>query len=257
MKKSNAKILSLIILSSLLAVIVILSITLNEEDQKTFSKINLSGNILCSSNDYLKFLHLNNPDDYSALTPKIVRDRFQKHPYIETVTVNQEDNELNIKIKEKIIDAALLYIDSQYLITNKSQVIPFLSGTYELKCPLISNPKIEKKLKVLASCKKQNDIVAALKIITTIQNSNPQIIPSISEIDLREGKDILLTLEGKDFPIIIGRSNLVSKSFLLSNSWDYLTNSSLNDVINHIDLRYKDMMVFGFKDSLIERGNKI
>lgn len=255
MKNSENKILGLIILIILLSVIIILSLILKSEEQKNFLKIKLSGNVLCSSEAYLKFLHLNNPEEYSYLTPKIVRDRFQKHPYIESIKVYQDNSELNIKITEKIIDAILLYNDSEYLITNKNQVIPFLSDTYELKCPLINNPKIESKFKVMSSCKKHKDIISALKIISTVKNVYPEMIPIISEIDLREGKDILLTVEGKDFPIILGRNNLVTKSFLMCNAWDYVNNAELNEVVNHIDLRYKDMMVFGFKDSLIEEGS--
>jgi cell division septal protein FtsQ len=258
MKNSKTKILSFVILSAMVIVLTMLSLILEEKKDVAFSAIKLEGNQLCSKSDYLEFLHLNSADEFPYLNAHIVRDRFQKHPYIDGVTVIQNKNVLDITIKEKGIDAILVSEDTQYLITDKMQVIPFLPKTYQLNIPVISNPKFVKKLKVMSSCKKQKDIIDALKIIATVKAANPEFLSSVSEIDLRNGKDIVLLMEGKNYPVIIGRGNLVKKSYCLSSSSVFLNNNSLNKIINHIDLRYNDMLVFGFKDSLIEaKDNKI
>jgi len=258
MKNSKTKILSFVILIGLVMILSAITLFFDEKKGEVFTTIKLDGNQLYSKSDYLEFLRLNSPEEFPYLNAGIIRDRFQKHPYIAGVTVLQSNNVLNVTIKEKPIEAILFSDDTQYLITNELQVIPFLPKTYHLDNPVIVNAKFRNKLRIMSSCKKQKDIIAALKIIYTIKNANPEFLASVSEIDLRHGKDIVISLEGKDYPVILGRGNLVKKSFCLANSGNYLNNHSLNKIINHIDLRFDDMMVFGFNDSLIEAmGNKL
>lgn len=258
MKKDRKKILSLVLLIVLLAGLFVLSISINSNEVKPFQKIRISGNILFSANDYLKYLKLDNNKEYSLLNPKIVRDRFQKHPYINHLEVSQSGDELEIKIVEKNINAILVIDSLQLLVTEDCQLIPYLENTSSLDCPLIVNPKIEKKVTIMKSCLNQKDLIDALKIIDVIKNSNEKLLSLMSEIDLRDGKDIIITLEGSNYPIIIGRKKIIDKSFYLSNSFDYLTNKSLNGLINYVDLRFNNMLVFGFNDSLlVSRENKI
>jgi len=250
MKSEQGKIMSLIILVSFLLVLAGLSMFVNQEDTKPFSKISLQGNLLCRTSEYLRFLKLDNKNDFATINSKIVRDRFQKHPYVDYVKIDQSGEVLEVEITEKSFDAIVMVDSSQYLITDDCKIIPYLLNTEAVDCPLIINPKLDSEIKVLKPCLRQKDIVAALKIIDVIKNTNKNLFPLVSEIDLRKGKDILITIDNNDYPIIIGRSNLIDKTFYLCNSLAYLTNGSLNKMINYVDMRFNEISVFGINDSL-------
>lgn len=258
MKSNSKKIFSLILLIGVVLILAWLSLFLKSEGERPFEKILIRGNILLSTSEYLRFLHLDNKDSYTFLNSKIVRDRFQKHPYVDFVQVEQFGNELKVEIGEKEISAILALDSLQLLVTENSQLVPYLDNTKAVNCPLILNPKLNNEINVMKSCLNQADIVDALKIVDVIKSNNEKFYSSISEIDLRNGKDILVTIEGMDYPIIIGRKNLVKKAFYLSSSLEYLINKPLSRLIKYVDFRFNNLAVFGFNDSLfVSKENRI
>ena len=77
----------------------------------------------------------------------------------------------------------------------------------------------------------------------------------LSEINLREGRDILVQFSNMDYPIIIGRGSEVRKIVTFNTLWEYLRGNQINSLINYVDLRYADHIFLGFTETNVsDRG---
>ena len=100
--------------------------------------------------------------------------------------------------------------------------------------------------------------IGAIPIIVSNKISFAELIDYIKEVNC----DFILT----DVPMVFSladkvislqesffgfvESNLIDKTFYLCNSLAYLTNGSLNKMINYVDMRFNEISVFGINDSL-------
>ena len=99
---------------------------------------------------------------------------------------------------------------------------------------------------------KNIDIITSFKIISTLKYVSPELHDLLSEIDLRNGKDIMLTFSSLPYPIVIGRGNEIRKTLYFSTLWNYLKGNELNSLMNYVDLRYDNHVYLG----LMEQGEE-
>ena len=100
---------------------------------------------------------------YEDLTLPVIKDRIEKHPYVEYADVEFENKNLvSIEIVEKKIKAVLLDGSEPHFITEDLQVLPYYENTKYVDYPVISNLKEKDKIKSLEILKNE-DTEAALK----------------------------------------------------------------------------------------------
>ncbi|MCK5088179.1 MAG: FtsQ-type POTRA domain-containing protein, partial [Melioribacteraceae bacterium] len=58
---------------------------MDEKEQTKINLIEIEGNIHLPKDQYYKFANLEDYSGYLNLTPAIVKDRLEKHPYIERI----------------------------------------------------------------------------------------------------------------------------------------------------------------------------
>ncbi|MFA8343473.1 MAG: cell division protein FtsQ/DivIB, partial [Rhodothermaceae bacterium] len=111
--------------------------------------------------------------------------------------------------------------------------------------PIILNPFMEDELKLFNFVGKNEDIRTAFKMIYAMKLINPELLDNISEIDLREGRDIVVTLIDSSYPVIIGRENEVTKIAYLNRIWKFLKDEDSDGVLEYIDFRYDTNVYLG------------
>lgn len=249
--KNKYKISSIIIFAVMIAGIAYLTIAGDSSDIKVqITGISLSGGRYLNNAEYLKFAHLDNKEQFKNLSLNIVRDRISKHPYISKVNITfSQEGKIHIKIKEKIINALLLDNQKKYFLTNKFQVLPLLPNTLETNYPLIMNLKGNVKIKPLNSLYKNEEIKTCYKMILAMKAVDKDLLDKLSEIDLREGQDILFNMSNIDYPVIIGRGNEINKVVYLSKIWQHIKNNRISNIIEYIDLRFNENIYIGLSDS--------
>ena len=241
----KVKISSIFFLLTVIVVLAIASITLDNKEQNSIKIIELDGNIHLPKDEYYRFANLEDETLYETLTPAIVKDRLEKHPYVQQVDAIIIENRLAINIKEKNFEALVMHGDQECFVTEENIKIPKLPLSEKIDYPIISNPLYDNKLDEFKSVLSNSDIVTGLKIISTLKLINPDLYENLSEIDLRKGGDIVLQFSQFNFPIVIGRNNEIDKIMYLEQLVQSLDNELLLNGLDYIDLRYSEHIYLG------------
>ena len=251
------KILNTIFLLTMVGMISYLSISLNKGKDYYIELISLDGNFHLSKEQYLEYANLLDKSNYDKLTLQIIKDRIEKHPYVEKADVRYAGNStVTIKITEKNFDSILMSKDRQYILTDKLQLLPFMMKTKEIDYPVITETGIDDSVQILTSLKKNIDVLTASKILTGVKFLNPELHNGLSSVDMRNGGDIVLSFSFLDYPVVIGRGNEIKKIIYFNSLWTYLKGKQINNFMNYIDLRYSGHVYFGLNNDSLHVGAK-
>ncbi len=215
-------------------------------DEKIES-VKIEGNYMLEQNDYLAFVKLKNIRDYKNLTLSVIKDRFQKHPYVERADVKFEDkNNVKVYLAEKKIAALIVEDLETYFLSGTREIFPVLSHTKFIELPVITNSSIfMKKSKNI-----YGEIIQAIKIINAAELTNPKLLKDLSEINLRNGGDVILTFNGIRPPVIFGRNEEARKMvYLEAITENGFQKEQLNYSGNYLDLRFINQIFIGKADN--------
>ncbi|MEI7812010.1 MAG: FtsQ-type POTRA domain-containing protein [Ignavibacteria bacterium] len=247
----------LIFIALLLGVVYI--ILFSKIEKKMIEKIEISGNYFLSKEEYFNFTKLNKNINYKFLSPSIIRDRFEKHPYVLRANVKYVDeNSIQINLTERKFQAILLVDSLQFLITEQFMVVPFFLFTKNMVLPVIENPLLTKKIRCF-DIVRTPETKAAFRIIDASKIISTDIYSNLTDIDLRQGKDIVLRFRGYDFQVIFGRNGEVEKLMSFEKVWNHIHNQKENpgQFINYVDLRYEKLIYVGMDSQVSEvKGTK-
>ncbi|HED07217.1 MAG TPA: hypothetical protein ENI57_03775 [Ignavibacteria bacterium] len=247
MYENKKKIFS-VILFTFLSLAIILLILFNPQ-KKTGGNIKvmeITGNKLMSSKEYEKFIRNNGTKPAQTFNLSILKDRVLKHPYVENADIEfLGDGKAQVNIREKKITAILLSKGEPLFLTNQSEVLPILSNSRFSSIPIISNPKNINDVKP-GTIIKSNELSDALRIIDAIRYTDRKMLLNLSEINLRNGGDIILTFSGIKPPVIFGRGATARKIIYLEMLWPgLLKGEMLVNNSSYIDLRFADNIYVG------------
>jgi hypothetical protein len=98
------------------------------------------------------------------------------------------------------------------------------------------------------------DLVQAFRIIEAINLSNKKLLRNLTEINLRNGGDIILGFSGINAPVLFGRGSEAEKILSLDLLWNSIPAANLAEETNYIDLRFSNKIYLGsiHKAGLIE-----
>ena len=197
--KSFGKILSAIFLVVTLGLVIYLSVNLKSGHGYRIQIIAMEGNVHLTKDQYLSYANLLDISNYAGLSLQVIKDRIEKHPYVERADVRYDgNNQVSIRITEKSFTAILLEGDNQFMLTDRLQVLPVFDQTKKVDYPIISNPVLNGNIQPLSWMKNNTDVVTAAKIILSVKLLNPELYDSLSSIDFENGGDIILLLSSVD-----------------------------------------------------------
>ena len=205
--------------------------------KKNINKIELSGNKFLIVNDYLKQTKLSDLKNYNDIPLSVIEDRLEKHPYISRADVELKGNKILAYVTERKMIAIIIKKTDLYFVSDNFEILPLMPKTKLIDLPVISNPANNDDIKPFTYIK-NNGLLDALKIIESIKLTDQAILNHLSEINLRNGGDIILTFSGYPVPVIFGRGDEVRKMIYLESLWE---NKDLNNMIrnsSYIDLRF-------------------
>ena len=128
------KIFNAIFLLLMAGAIVYLSFALNKGKDYKVGLIEIEGNDHLSAEQYMEYANLANKANYGKLTLQVIKDRIEKHPYVAHADVRYDGNgKVSVKIKEKSFESILMNNDTQFILTDKLQVLPYIPGYIEYR----------------------------------------------------------------------------------------------------------------------------
>jgi cell division septal protein FtsQ len=234
--KAGSKILGIFFFIVLVSSLFYLILIPKKIIKKNINKIELSGNKFLVEDDYLKQTKLSG-DDYNNLSLAFVKDRLEKHPYISKADVELKGNKILAFVTERKMVAIIIRKTDIYFVSDNFEILPLVPKTKLIDLPVISNPGNDNDIKPFTYIK-NNSLSDALKIIETIRLTDQPMLSHLSEINLRNGGDIILTFSGYPVPIIFGRDEEARKMVYIESLWE---NRELNNMIknsSYIDLRF-------------------
>ena len=89
------------------------------------------------------------------------------------------------------------------------------------------------------------DILKGFKIIFSLKFVNSALFDRLSEIDFRNGGDILLSFSGMNYAVVLGRANEVRKIIYFNALWNSISEYNLDNIIDYVDLRYYGHIYLG------------
>lgn len=252
--KTKQKIVGILFMLLLLSALGYISLFRSAEIKNKVEIINIEGNEYLTREQYLDYARLNKVSDYKLLSLAVIKDRLEKHPFVDNADVKfKNKNEVLVILKEKKFEAIVLSGSEEYLISERFEIIP-VSLFKSMDLPVIVNPQLIKKIKKFAVLK-TDDLISAFKMIETAKLINKDLYSGLAEINMRDGKDIVLTFSGFEFPVVIGRGNEVNKMLYFNEVWKKLNHLQISDLpIEYVDLRFDKLINIGLKDSLAGSG---
>jgi len=248
--KSKGKITGILFFTALLLSVLYISLFSDTEAGNKVLSIELTGNNHLSIENYIKFAKLDKISDYKYLSLPVIKDRLEKHPYISKADVKFSSKDVvTVNVHEKIFQAVILSNGENYLITENFDVLPLLPFTKNIELPLIANPKLSAKLKLFNKWN-DNEIITAFKIIDAAKLTNLDMFAGLSEIDMRDGKEIVISMTDLECPVVFGRGSEVQKIVYFDSIWSRLQNnkSALSN-LNYVDLRFDKLIYLGMNES--------
>jgi cell division septal protein FtsQ len=215
-------------------------------------EISIEGNKLLSEEDYLVFTKLTQNKNYARYTEAVVKDRFEKHPYIERADVELSGQKiLKVNAVEKDIKAIIIIDSEPCLISKDYQVLPLFTSINDLDVPLITNIKMNENVKQL-SIINNDDLTQAFRIIDAFGALQDQeILKNLSEINLnsRSGltfnNEIVLSFTGINSQVIFGKGDEARKAVAFEALWKSNNTDEFNfDSSSYVDLRFTGKVYF-------------
>jgi cell division protein FtsQ len=251
MKKDFGKIFGVVLLIVMMLSILYLSLfKYSEKGKEEVKMIKLYGNNLLSSEIYLRFADLDQSSVYDDLNLNIIKKRFEEHPYVAKAEVKSDGlGNVDVKIVEKDIYAVLLSRSEPYFLTNDFELLKIHQYTTYSDIPVISNFRVTEKL-APSKVYKTEDIVDAFRIIDAAKITDIELSKKLSEINLKNGGDVVLTFSGINYPIVFGRGNEAKKMIYLSLVWERISNLKASyQNTEYIDLRFSNEAYIGSKEN--------
>jgi cell division protein FtsQ len=251
MKKDFGKIFGVVLLSVIMVAILYLSLfKYNEKGKEEIKMINIHGNSLLSNEIYMRFADLDQSSVYDDLNLNMIKKRIEEHPYVAKAEVKSNGiGNVDVKIMEKDIYAVLLSRTEPYFLTNDFELLKIHEFTTYSDIPVISNFKVSEKL-TPSKVYKTEDIVEAFKIIDAAKITDIELSKKLSEINLKNGGDVVLTFSGVNYPVVFGRGNESKKMIYLSLVWERINSLKASfQNTEYIDLRFTNEAYIGSKEN--------
>ncbi len=243
--KNKKKILSITFLSVLTCTLVFIIFFSNKNDGNIkITRLEIVGSKLLSASTYYKYSNFEELITKQNITLPMIREIFFRHPYVKDVYVEQvSNNKVVAHIIEKNVEAIILKDGNSYFLTDDFKLIGILDNTIQADFPLITNSSLM-EIDFLHSvpC---TDIKDAMTIIETAKLINQEFYNNLSEINLRNGGEILLYFSGFNPVIILGKKQLAKKLFELKNIVSDIQIKQILENAGYVDLRYDNNIFIG------------
>ena len=218
--------------------LIALTVILDGNTEKKIGKIILKNSLHLSSKDYLKFALLDNTNSYENLSLLLIKDKLEKHPYIDKCDVLYKgEGVVVVEITEVPFYALLIQGENEKILTDDGRILPMLSGTSYINLPIVLIPENKKVTK-------SKNLTDALKILKAVELYDSGFYTEISSIDLTKKDNVILTMLDSDYPVIINKKDLLDNVLTFCDLYSSLKKENEKN-IKYIDLRFNDHIFIG------------
>ncbi|HPO55122.1 MAG TPA: cell division protein FtsQ/DivIB [Ignavibacteriaceae bacterium] len=242
------KIIGIITTSFLFLCVVFLVIfTSVKSEHRVINGIIIQGANFLQDIEYLRYSRINK-GDLSSLTLYEIRQKFLSHKYVKNSDVElNSENMVVVTIQEKNFIASLISDEKHFLVNSDKELVGVLPNTNTVDLPAITN--VKKTKNISGSIEDKKEIGEAIKIIRSARQLDDKLYGNLSEINMRDGGEIVLTFSNLSMPVFVGRNNYTEKLATLAeieNNKEQFSPLFRNSV--YLDLRYAKNVFIGYNE---------
>ena len=171
-----------------------------------------------------------------------VRKRLLQQPFIKVAAVNRVyPGTISIRIEERqpiglLSGGQIRYVDAEGV------VLPYVNSAVTVDLPAISGIDGIQDAEIGKVCQ-QKDLAEAIGILRTAQAVDSTVYHFISEVDMQDGRDVILYSADVVIQIYLGRGDVAKKLVTLQSFWATFAKTADIEKVKSIDLRYEDQVV--------------
>jgi cell division protein FtsQ len=171
-----------------------------------------------------------------------VRSRLLTQPFVKSAVLNRQyPGTLHVELVERVPIAAvnagqLWYVDEE------GTILPYLQAPVRLDLPVISGCG---SLQALHPGERAGNqlLSEAIVLLQTAQAIDSSMYHFLSEVNMNDGKDIILYSTDVGVPIIFGRGDAAKKLVRLQAFWGEFVKTNNAARLRYVDLRFDDQVV--------------
>jgi cell division protein FtsQ len=206
------------------------------------TQINIDGNRIVGAKEIIQLAHVEIGTLLYKVNLTTIQQNVISHHYIKDAIVERNlPNAIHIQVVERIPLAIVNRTETLYLDENGVVLPPSVSHRL-LDLPIISGISANEPLQ-LGSSLSHADVSEALQLLSVMKSVYRTMYHNISEVQLRNGGDIVLYSTEGGVPIIFGHGDLASKLVRLETFWNTIVRTQGPQYLQYVDLRYENQIV--------------
>jgi cell division protein FtsQ len=205
-------------------------------------QIKIEGNRLVGTNEILQLTQIQNGSLLYQADLTGIQHNVTRHFYIRDALVERNlPNSIRVQVVERVPIAMINGAEPLY-VDEDGTVLPPTVARRLFDLPMISGLTTNESL-VLGSTLTQPDMKETLQLLSVLKALNRPMYHNISEVQIRNGGDIIIYSAEGGVPIIFGHGDLPSKLVRLEVFWNDIVRSQGLQNLQYVDLRYQDQIV--------------
>jgi len=236
-----ARLWGLGILGGLLLALFVLS--LQWKDAGRIDRVAVEGAVHFSEKDLLARAAVPMRALLDTLSLDVVRERLVSHPFVRDARVTRiYPDAVSISVVERVPVASFMTNGQIRYLDAEGVVLPYLPSDVPYDLPVISGiPELQRTR--IGQVVQNDDFFEAVALLEAALETDTSVYRLISEVDMKNGGDILLFSSEVAVPIIFGRGDAGGKFQILHTFWDRFVREEGPENLKYLDLRYSDQVV--------------
>jgi cell division protein FtsQ len=229
--------------SAIIGIVVILVFCANGwKSSLKVKEIRIEGNRLVGTNEVSQLTQVQLGSLLYEADLTAIQRNVMSHYYIKDVVVERNlPSAIRIVVTERI-PVAMVNSSQPFYFDQDGMVLPKSNARKIFDLPMISGVMNNGQL-VLGSIVIQSDVQEAVRLLSALKAVNRPMYHNISEVQVRNGGDIVLFAAEGGVPIIFGRGEIASKLVRLESFWNDIVKTRGPQTLQYVDLRYQDQIV--------------
>lgn len=230
-----------------LCVVLLIFFTRLKSENRLIDGIIIQGANVLPKAEYLKFSRLNK-GDLNKLSLFEIRQRFLPHKYLKNVDVEvTADHKVYVHIEEKKFISTLINMGMMFLVSDDGELTKVIDNTSILDFPAFTNIRNYQKNGIERP--DPREIEEAKRVLNSTKIIDGRLYSELSEVNMRNGGEIILSFSHLGMPVLFGRKNYLEKIAKLSaleNKREKFSALLQNSV--YLDLRYENNVFIGYNE---------
>lgn len=206
------------------------------------TRVTLEGNRIVEGNELFQLAQVKRGSLIYDIDLKAIQRNLLSHYYVKEAIVERNlPSTIQLTVVERTPIALINRADVVYL-DEDGVILPHSVSKAIFDLPILSGVRMNAPFSY-GSVVQDSNAFEALRILKAARLVSGELYHLISEINMRDGSDLVMYSAEGGVPIIFGESNIADKLVRLDTFWNKVVRTRGLQDLQYVDLRYDDQVV--------------